>query len=133
MEKPAITVIINGKTYRIRADAPEAIRAIPEADRAALVELLRVVDGQPLPVAAPRPAPAPLPVQVLAPAPVATLTSPSATPPPEVPVSAKEIDAMVNRLIREERANQSSLPTAQTIYLWAGGIVVLLFLLMVIV
>jgi hypothetical protein len=123
MEKPAITVIINGKTYRIRADAPEAIRAIPEADRAALVELLRVVDGQPLPAAAPRPAPAPLPVP----------TSPSATPPPEVPVSAKEIDAMVNRLIREERANQSSLPTAQTIYLWAGGIVVLLFLLMVIV
>ena len=123
MEKPAITVIINGKTYRIRADAPEAIRAIPEADRAALVELLRVVDGQPLPAAAPRPAPAP----------VAAPTSPSATPPPEVPVSAKEIDAMVNRLIREERANQSSLPTAQTIYLWAGGIVVLLFLLMVIV
>lgn len=123
MEKPAITVIINGKTYRIRADAPEAIRAIPEADRAALVELLRVVDGQPLPAAAPRPAPAP----------VAAPTSPSATPPPEVPVSAKEIDAMVNRLIREERANQNSLPTAQTIYLWAGGIVVLLFLLMMIV
>jgi len=123
MEKPAITVIINGKTYRIRADAPEAIRAIPEADRAALVELLRVVDVQPLPAAAPRPAPAP----------VAAPTSPSATPPPEVPVSAKEIDAMVNRLIREERANQNSLPTAQTIYLWAGGIVVLLFLLMMIV
>ena len=123
MEKPAITVIINGKTYRIRADAPKAIQAIPEADRAALVELLRVVDGQPLPAAAPRPAPAP----------VAAPTSPSATPPPEMPVSAKEIDAMVNRLIREERANQNSLPTAQTIYLWAGGIVVLLFLLMMIV
>ena len=46
MTSSAITFVINGATYRVSADDSSAIRNIPEADRKELIALLEAVQVQ---------------------------------------------------------------------------------------
>jgi hypothetical protein len=46
MEQPRITFIVNNNTYSLRATDSNAIRDIPSADRAPLIELLDAVRQQ---------------------------------------------------------------------------------------
>lgn len=150
MEKPPITFTINGKTFRVRADALEALRLIPAAERQQLIELLEAIRRQepepgaavarPVAGAAPAAASAPvavaaaLPAAVMkntAPAPATGVVLPAATASPPVEKPGKgDVDDLMKRLIMEERSKQKPLPQAKTVYLWMGVFFVAATLLM---
>jgi hypothetical protein len=131
MEQPVITFIMNGKTYRVAADRPEAIRHIPKTDRDQLVALLEAVklqdDGSAVPVQRAE-AKAAMTAQTAIPANNMT----SAQPVKPERIGAGDVDDLMAHLIMEEKRNKKPELSRQTIYKWAAGIIVAIFLLVLI-
>lgn len=128
MEQPVITFIMNGKTYRLSADRPEAIRHIPKADREQLVVLLEAVKLQDDGSAAPVPS-VEVKVAMTAPAamPANNITKVQSVKPERI--GAGDVDDLMARLIMEEKRNKKPGLSQQTVYKWAGGILVFVLLL----
>jgi hypothetical protein len=130
MEQPVITFIMNGKTYRVAADRPEAIRHIPKADRDQLVALLEAVklqdDGSAVPVS-PVDAKAVMTAQPTIPS---NNTNTQSVKPERI--GKGDVDDLMARLIMEEKMNKKPGISTLTIYKWAAGIIAVIFLLVVI-
>lgn len=116
MNSNPITVVINGATYRVSANDSSAIRNIPEADRAELIALLEAVQIQDR---ASRAA-----IQSAA-AGAATSTSPgqpqlTGDPDRHIPraerLGSGEVDALMAKLIMEEKRDRKPGLTKQGIY-----------------
>ena len=131
MDQPAITFILNEKTYSLRATDSHAIRQIPSGDRQQLISLLEAVKQQDA-----------LAHQAVDQA-VTRATSgyqasngsmaaadPSA-PPPANPerLGSGDVDALMARLVMEEKLSQKPGLTRQGIYkflAWSAAVIVLL-------
>jgi hypothetical protein len=134
MKQPTITFIINGTTYRLCASDTEAIRNIPATDRQHLLRLLEQVKYQ----------------ESLSPAVVQQVTDkaevyscPAANVPaagiqpgqkeqkPERPGSG-DIDALMARLVLEDKRNRKPALTKSAIYKVVAICTVLVVLLVII-
>lgn len=133
MAQPRITVTINGTTYSLCADNVEAISNMPTDDRQHLLTLLEAVrqaDDQPgaaKPVtrAAPvHPPPAPPEAQTA----VSRIAQGGATP---TRMGGGDIDALMAQLAAEEQRNRKPGLTRAGIYKLTGGLLLIVFLLVI--
>jgi hypothetical protein len=134
MEQPKITFIINGKTYSLLADDAKAIRDIPGADRHQLILLLEAIRQQDfLARAAVQNAvdrakiPSELPVN----RPASGNAPDHAAPKPER-LGSGDVDALMERLIMEEKRGKKPGLTAQGLVKWVvvlTGAIILLVLI----
>jgi hypothetical protein len=134
MAQPRITVIINGTTYSLCADNAEAIGHMPAEDRLHLLALLEVVrrNGDPPPATAPvtRAAPQnPSPTPPGARPAVTRRASDNAAP---ARMGSGDIDALMARLAAEEQRSRKPGLTRAGIYKLTGGLLMLIFLLVVV-
>lgn len=131
MAQPRITVIINGTTYSLCADNAEAIGNMPAEDRLHLLALLEVVRREGDPPAA------------ITPATRAAPSTPSPTPPDARATATRvasapthmgngDIDALMARLAAEEQRSRKPGLTRAGIYKLTGGLLMLIFLLVVV-
>jgi hypothetical protein len=134
MEQPKITFIINDKTYSLIASDARAIRDIPSADRQQLILLLDAIKQQD--------ALAQVAVQhAVERAQVSTkppVTGPEnggtldqKAPKPER-LGSGDIDAMMTRLIMEEKRDKKPGLTTQDLVKWVAGLTVAIILLVLI-
>ena len=127
MEQAPVIFIVNGNTYSLSAGDTQAIRAISAEDRRQLIALLEAVKEQErLSQAA---------VQAVANqvgiGPEATLTSAPASPSPER-LGGGDVDALMARLIMEEKRNKKPPISSGSLYKWLGVTLALVVLLVVI-
>ncbi len=130
MEQPTITIILNGNTYRFSASDTKAIKNLPKSDRQQLIALLETVKREEqVSEAAVEQAvnkikiPAQVPFKKSNPANVSNGT----TAKPER-LGSGDVDALMSRLIQEEKQNQKPGLTTATIYKWTAGILVVIIL-----
>lgn len=132
MNSSAITFVINGATYRVNAGDSSAIRNIPEADRAELIALLQAVQVQDIASKAA--------VQGAA-ARVGATTNPSQSKrlgdslqqsPKAERLGSGDVDALMAKLIMEDKRDQKPGLTKQGIYKVVGvfAAIVLLFVVL---
>lgn len=133
MEPTPITFVMNGKTYRISADKPEAIRHIPRADREQLIQLLEEVklQDQLAAHAVGQVAAKAMPPAAKIPAASNVVSAAQPVQPKPEPLGAGDVDDLMARLIMEENRNKKPGLSAQAIYMWAAGILAVIFLLVV--
>ncbi len=132
MNSSAITFVINGATYRVSAGDSDAIRNIPEADRTeliALLEAVRIQDGiskEAVQSAATRPAGSVKRSQ-------AELAGHSGQHIPKVErLGGGDVDALMARLVMEEKREQKPGLTKQGIYKAVGVFAVIVLLVVVV-
>ncbi|MFK8050921.1 MAG: hypothetical protein AB8B81_21015 [Halioglobus sp.] len=128
MNSSAITFVINGATYRLGAGDISAIRNIPEADRAELVALLEAVQAQDVASKAA--------VQAAAARATISISSSvgsSGQPLPKAErLGSGDVDALMAKLIMEEKRERKPGLTKQGIYKVVGFFVVVILLFAVI-
>jgi hypothetical protein len=134
MEQPKITFIINDKTYSLLANDAKAIRDIPSADRQQLMVLLEAVKQQD--------ALAQAAVQnAVDRVKISAKTSLNAsenggTPDHKAPkperLGSGDIDALMDRLILEEKRDKKPGLTTQDLVKWVAGLTVAIILLVLI-
>ena len=134
MEQPKITFIINDKTYSLTANDVRAIRDIPGADRQQLILLLEAIKQQDiLARAAVQNAvdrakiPSELPVNRPASGDV-----PGHTAPKPERLGSGDVDALMERLIMEEKRDKKPGLTTQDLVKWVAGLTVAIILLVLI-
>ena len=131
MDQPAITFILNEKTYSLRATDSHAIRQIPSDDRQQLISLLEAVKQQDT-----------LAQQAVDQAVTRAKSgyqagngSPTAGDPSAPPranperLGSGDVDALMARLVMEEKLSQKPGLTKQGIYkflAWSAAVIVLL-------
>jgi hypothetical protein len=127
MEQAAITFIINGKTYSLRASDTAALAAIPQAERQQLIALLEAVKQQ----------------EERAMALVQGAMDRARNTSPGLPGAAAsgdyqaqperlgrgDVDALMARLVMEENRSRKPGPTRQDVYKWVLGFAVVAVLL----
>jgi hypothetical protein len=128
MNQPAITIIINNKTYSLSAGNVEAIRRIPDADRQQLIALLELVKQQE----------SAAPVREVTTEVNSSCEKTSSAYNAGNPrdrserLASGDIDSLMAQLIMEERAKENPGITKQSIYKWVVGVaVVVIFLVLV--
>jgi len=132
MEQPRITIAIDGRTYSLRADHTASFSHIPAEDRRHLITLLEAINSQatPLPAATPG---AVADTSAIAPAPASSAISQKghASGRPTTPERAGsgDIDALMARLIMEEKQNRRPGLTKAGIYKVMAGLLLLILLL----
>ncbi len=134
MEQPSITFILNGNTYSLCASDAESIRKIPSDVRQQLISLLEAIKREDkLAQAAVQQAlnKAKNPNQFEAKSVRTKSTLDSASPKPDR-LGSGDVDALMARLIMEEKQNQKPGLSKGTLYKWLGGFVVVVFLLILI-
>ena len=119
MEQAAITFIVNGKTFSVRAGDAAALGAIPQAERQQLVALLEALKQQDARAAA------------LAQGAVERARTTSRTPQPER-LGGGDVDALMARLVLEESRNRKPGPTRQDLYKWLLGFAAIVVVLVLI-
>jgi len=136
MEQPAITFIINGKTYNLRATDAAAIAAIHPAERQQLITLLEAVRQQEERARA----------VVQGSVDQARMASSGATGIGDTTRAAGsgdyaivsdrlgsgDVDALMARLAMEESRGRKPGPTRQGLYRWVLGVAVAIILLVII-
>lgn len=135
MEQPTITFIINGATYSLSASNAEAIRNIPKTDRQQLMTLLEAVKHQEiLSLAAVQKAvdSARLPSRSALKADEAGSPVNYSNTKPER-LGSGDVDALMARLIQEEKRNQKPGLTQWSIYKVVAGLAAVLILIVLIV
>jgi len=124
MNSGAITFVIGGVTYRLSAGDTNAIRNIPEADRAELIALLEAVQAQDVASKAA--------VQAAAASATISTSSPvgaSGGPLPKAErLGSGDVDALMAKLIMEEKRERKPGLTKQGIYKVVGFFVVVILL-----
>ena len=134
MEQSKITFIINSKTYSLRANDAEAIRDIPSADRQQLILLLEAIKQQ----------------DAIAQAAVQNAVDRARTssglpfnrpasgdvldhkvPKPER-LGSGDVDALMARLVMEEKRDKKPGLTTQDLVKWVVGLTVAIILLVLI-
>ncbi len=134
MEQPKITFIVNNTTYSLRANDAEALRDIPGADRQQLIVLLEAIKQQDaLARVAVQNAVDRVKVSSRIP-----LNGPAdegildhKAPKPER-LGSGDIDALMNRLIMEEKRDKTPGLTTQDLVKWVVGLTVAIILLVLI-
>ena len=122
MNPPAITITINGTSYSLSADNPEAIRSMPDADRQQLIALLEVVKQQQQPVT---------PASTEASSTAYNVGSPITPQTKRTErLGSGDVDTLVAQLMAEEKAKSKPGLTQGDIYKWVGGIAIAIILLM---
>ena len=123
MQQSAITVVINGSAYSLRADDVAAVSAMPAADRQQLLALLEALKG------AERTADRIVQNSLR----VAAGAAPHGVDQvkPER-LGAGDADALMARLVMEENRHKKPLPTRQSLYKWVTVFAVVVVLLVVI-
>ena len=134
MEQPTITFILNGNAYSLCSGDTETIRKMPSAVRQQLITLLEAVKREDqLAKAAVQQA-----VNKAKLSSPATTKSLSAGDPPGFAavkperLGAGDVDALMARLIMEEKQNQKPSLTKKTLYKWLAGFFVVVILLILI-
>ena len=131
MERPTFTFILNGNTYKLSVDDRESIRKIPSTVRQQLVELLEFVKREEHRT---QQAVQKAVDNVKTSSSIATKinnvenSSVSKQSRPER-LGSGDVDALMARLILEEKQNQKPGLTKQTLYKWLAGFVVVVILL----
>ncbi len=128
MEQAAITFIVNGKTFSVRAGDAAALGAIPRAERQQLVALLEALKQQDDRAAALAQA-AMERARTLSRAPQALVAA--STPRPER-LGSGDVDALMARLVLEENRNRKPGPTRQDLYKWLLGFAAIVVVLVLI-
>ena len=134
MEQPKITFIIDSKTYSLRANDAKAIRDIPSADRQQLILLLDAIKRQDtLAQAAVQHAVDMAQVSTKTPlnGPENGGTLDHKAPKPER-LGSGDIDALMARLIMEEKSDKKPGLTTQDLVKWVAGLTVAIILLVLI-
>lgn len=129
MDPSAITFILNGKTWRISPNDHDAIRQIPKPEREQLIDLLEAVKLQDrLSAAAVQ--------QVVSRVGAAgvglagTNTAANVDSPKPARLGKGDVDELMARLIREERKHKKPGLSQATIYKWAAGVMVAIFVIL---
>lgn len=130
MNHPTITITINDKTYSLCASDVDAIRNIPGTDREQLVTLLEAVKKQENQAQVSN-------QHVAEPSQTAATGSGFSNSLDHQNINAEhlgngDIDALMARLIMEEKSTQKPGLTKQSIYKWVGAIAVTVILLILI-
>jgi len=119
MEQAAITFIVNGKTFSLRAGDAAALGAIPHAERQQLMALLEALKQQDdraaalAQVAVER-------ARTTSRAPQAQAPAAASTPRPDR-LGSGDVDALMARLVLEENRNREPGPTRHDLYKWLLG------------
>ena len=134
MDQPRITFVINDNTYSLRPTDQQAIAAIPNADRQLLLALLEAVKTHytlshvEVQKAAEH---ADIFLRNGGEGAAANATHNHPSPRPER-LGSDDADALMARLVMEEKLNSKPSVTKNTIYKLTGGIAVVIILLIVI-
>lgn len=134
MDQPRITFVINGNTYNLRPTDQQAITAISNADRQQLLALLEAIKTHDtlshaeVQKAAER---AEILLQNRGAGATANATHSPPSPRPER-LGSGDADALMARLVMEEKLNRKSGVTKNTVYKFAAGTAVVIILLTVI-
>jgi hypothetical protein len=130
MEQPAITFIINGQTYSLRASDTAALAAIPQAERQQLIALLEAVKQQEeraralVQGAMDR-------ARKVSPGPPGAAASGDYVAQPER-LGSGDVDALMARLVMEENRARKPGPTKQDLYKWVLGFAAVIVVLVLI-
>ena len=124
-----ITFIVNGRTYRLEPGMGDAIRAMPAEDRGQLIRLLEAVRDQERLSRATVDAAA----ASLLSATAAGGTAGAAPSPTPERLGSGDVDALMARLVMEERRNRKPPISRGSLYKWSGICVGIVLLLMFIV
>ena len=130
MDQSKITFIINGNTYSLRAGDPEAISAIPGPERRQLIALLEAVKQQEIQAQA-------VAQRALDKARLDSRARSDASRPAD-PVAGPgrlgrgDVDALMARLVLEEKRGKKPLPTRQVLYKWIAGLTVAVIVLILV-
>lgn len=127
MEQSTITFVINGKTFSLRAGDSAAIGAIPEAERQQLITLLEAVRQQ----EERSRAIARRAVDNAAMAARGTVSGQHSPARPER-LGSGDVDALMARLVMEEKTSRKPAPTKQAMYKWVLGVAGVLLLLVLV-
>jgi hypothetical protein len=134
MEQPKITFIINGKTYSLLANDAKAIRDIPGADRQQLILLLEAIKQQDI-LARAAVQNAVDRAKISSELPVnrpASGDAPDHTAPKPERLGSGDVDALMERLIMEEKRDKKPGVTTQDLVKWVAGLTVAIILLVLI-
>jgi hypothetical protein len=134
MKQPAVTFVVNNRTYSLSASDTEAMRNIPAADRQQLITLLEAIKVQDSLARAAVQAAA---ESVIAPSQAAIRapeTGNRTTHQDSKPerLGSGDVDALMARLILEEKQNQKPGLTKQGLYKVLVGAAVFIFFLVLI-
>jgi hypothetical protein len=134
MEQPKITFIVNGETYRLRASDAKSIRDIPGADRQQLIALLEAIKLQDALSRAT--------VQNAVDSVKISTTTPLSGPqnggpldhraPKPERLGSGDIDALMTRLIMEEKRDKKPGLTSRGLVKWVVGLTGAIILLVLI-
>ncbi len=123
-----ITIVINGNSYRLSTDNPKAMRDMPVAERAQLINLLKVLNAQHLQAQQQL-------EQTVArqqnPVLQASISQPQTAndkPATGERMGKGDVEQMMARLIAGEKSKQKPLMTASTIYKFVGVVFLVIFL-----
>lgn len=125
MNADKITFVINGNTYSISANDPKAISSIKAPDKKALLTLLESLKQQQAVIE--QRANQQLAQAAIASSAGISTIKPNATVLSNKPQKAERLgrgdaDALMAKLIMEERAKQKSIPNQSSFYKWIFGI-----------
>lgn len=123
MQQSAITLVINGNAYSLRADDVAAVGAMPAADRQQLMSLLETLKS------AQRTADRIVQDSLRVAAGAAPHRMDQVKP---ERLGAGDADALMARLVMEENRHKKPLPTRQSLYKWVAVFAVVVILLVVI-
>jgi hypothetical protein len=131
MNKSTVTIVINGNTYRLCASDGAAIRNMQAADREHLLELLEEVKRQDslsqvaIEKAMSRTGSSPVSTASVAPGEGVTAYRGNAS----ADLGKGDVDALMARLVFEEKNNRKPGLTRQTLYKVVGGFLLVVFVL----
>ena len=120
MSTEKITFIVNGNSYHISASEPETLTTIDPTDRKALITLLEAVKHQ-------QDASEQRADQILMQTAVPISDNPAAAIKPER-LGRGDAEAVMARLILEEKAKQKKAPSQRSFYKWIIGFTALVIL-----
>ena len=134
MEQPKITFVINGKTYSLRASDTQAIRDVPAADRRQLIVLLEAIKQQDV-LAQAAVQSAVDRVQISTAIPLSGSENGGSldhkVPKPER-LGSGDVDALMSRLIMEEKRDKKPALTSRGLVKWVVGLTGAIILLVLI-
>jgi len=134
MEQSPVTIVINGSTYTLNANDADAIQQIPRAERQKLITLLEAIQQHDrTAISSEQPISTDLEevwedsIKHATQAPTLDQQDNSAQA-----AGGGDIDALMARLIMEERANQKEVPTRQSLYKIIGGVTIVIIVLILV-
>ena len=131
MSSAAITIVINGNTYRLSASDSTSIRNMPAADRQHLLALLEEVKRQDgLSRAAVEEALHKVGVPAM---PATRGTGDGVAAMPQGDLGKGDVDALMARLVMEDKNSRKPQLTRQSLYKVVGAFLVLVFFLVLVV